>query len=174
MMGRRWLRGCAALIATLGAAARAPATGHASALFRQASFVATNAASAEPQALAATLQCPRRPGPGRVLCEAELEISEGQLVWADVLVLEAPPFARPLRTRAGSSAVVMQHERRVRIQLSLAATELGEGRLRVRGRAVRCLDGHRESPHRCAPLSAEAVALVHVGPIGTAERVGPR
>ena len=66
--------------------------------------------AAPPPELSARLECQRRPTPGRVLCEAELELSSGVLRWVDVLVVEAPAFARPLRARVGSSALFMKTE----------------------------------------------------------------
>jgi len=112
--------------------------------------------------LSARLVCPRRPTPGRVVCEAELEIQAGTIAWGDVLVLEAPPFAPPLRARVGPSALFMQSERRQRLQLALAATSAGSGLLRVRARAVVCDAAAREA---CRPAVREAEAVVDVGPI---------
>jgi hypothetical protein len=119
-------------------------------------------AAAPVDEFSARLECQRRPTPGRVLCEAELEVERGVLVWADVLVLEAPPFAPPLRARVGPSALFMKTDQRQRLQLALAATEAGSGTLRVRARAVRCPDA---SGRDCAPLTREAEATVSVGPI---------
>jgi len=117
--------------------------------------------AAEPE-LSARLVCPRRPTPGRVVCEAELEVDSGVLSWADVLVLEAPAFAPPLRSRVGPSALFMKTEHRQRLQLALAATTAGTGVLRVRARAVHCHDAQRAE---CHPTTREASARVEVGPI---------
>lgn len=119
-------------------------------------------AAAPADDFAVRLECQRRAAPGRVLCEAELEVERGVLAWADVLVLEAPPFAPPLRARVGPSALFMKTEQRQRLQLALAATEAGSGTLRVRARAVRCPDA---SGRDCAPVTREAEATVTVGPI---------
>jgi hypothetical protein len=118
--------------------------------------------AAPPPELSARLTCQRRPAPGRVLCEAELELSSGVLRWADVLVVAAPDFARPLRARVGPSALFMKTERRQRLQLALAATEVGEGSLRVRARAVACPD---TTGRDCRPQAREIEASVSVGPI---------
>lgn len=128
------------------------------------SLLGPSAGSAEPSGrdLAVRLECQRRPTPGRVLCEVELEVERGVLVWADVLVLEAPPFAPPLRARVGPSALFMKTDQRQRLQLALAATEAGSGTLAVRARAVRCPDG---SGRDCEPVTREARAVVSVGPI---------
>jgi hypothetical protein len=110
----------------------------------------------------ARLQCQRRSTPGRVLCEAELEVNSGVLRWGDVLVLDAPEFARPLRARVGPSALFMQSERRQRLQLALAATHDGTGSLKVRARGVVCPDA---SGQNCRAVSHELSASVLVGPI---------
>jgi hypothetical protein len=110
----------------------------------------------------ARLQCQRRSTPGRVLCEAELEVTSGVLRWGDVLVLEAPEFARPLRARVGQSALFMQSERRQRLQLALAATHDGTGSLKVRARGVVCPD---TSGQNCRAVSHELSAPVLIGPI---------
>jgi hypothetical protein len=127
-------------------------------------LVSPLAGASEPP-LSVTLECPRRATPGRIVCEAELEVARGQLTWGDVLVLEAPEFARPLRARVGPSAATMQRERRMRLQLALAATSAGEGRLHVRARAVYCTGQGPAGPDPCRPITGEAQALVRVGPI---------
>ena len=126
--------------------------------------VGTLAAAPLPPApeFSARLQCQRRSTPGRVLCEAELEVNSGVLRWGDVLVLDAPGFARPLRARVGPSALFMQSERRQRLQLALAATHDGSGHLQVRARGVVCPDA---SGQNCRPVSHELSAPVLVGPI---------
>src|SRR6185295_14706993 len=53
----------------------------------------TGSAAAGPPELSVRLECQRRPTPGRVLCEAEIELASGLLRWADVLVVAAPEFA---------------------------------------------------------------------------------
>ncbi|HTV18328.1 MAG TPA: hypothetical protein VMG12_06645 [Polyangiaceae bacterium] len=126
-------------------------------------FVLPVSAGAAPvDALSARLVCPPRPGPGRVVCEVELEVDTGTLTWADVLVIEAPSFAAPLRSRVGQTALFMKTEQRQRLQLALAATRAGSGRLRVRARAVACADASRRA---CQPLFREVEAPVQVGPI---------
>lgn len=121
-----------------------------------------SAVAASPSVLRAGLECQRRATPGRVLCEAEIEVEAGALVWADVLVLEAPSFAPPLRARVGPKAVFMKTGRRHRLQLALAATSDGQGVLRVRGRAVVCPD---RAGTDCRAVVREAEAVVAVGPI---------
>jgi hypothetical protein len=108
------------------------------------------------------LECQRRPAAGRVLCEVEIEVDRGVLRWADVLVVRAPDFAKPLRARVGPSGLFMKTERRQRLQLALAATELGDGQLQVRARAAVCPDA---SGLNCRALSREGTGRVSVGPI---------
>ena len=119
-------------------------------------------ALAAPPELSVRLECQRRPTPGRVLCEAELELASGLLRWADVLVVSAPEFARPLRSRVGPSALFMKTERRQRLQLALAATEPGQGTLKIRARAVFCPDA---TGRDCRALLHDTEARVAVGPI---------
>jgi hypothetical protein len=114
------------------------------------------------EGLSARLVCPPRPGPGRLVCEVELEAETGNLAWADVLVTAAPAFAAPLRARVGPHALFMKTEQRWRLQLALAATRAGTGRLHVRTRAVWCSDAERRA---CHPVVREAEASVQVGPI---------
>jgi hypothetical protein len=79
------------------------------------------------ESLSALVDCPRRATPGRIVCEVELEVARGYLAWGDVLVLEAPGFSPPLRARLGSSAVIMRHERRMRLRLALAQPQRARG-----------------------------------------------
>lgn len=132
------------------------------ALLALVALPAPAASGASVEELSAHLVCPPRPGPGRVVCEVELEVETGSLAWADVLVTEAPTFAAPLRARVGPRALFMKTAQRWRLQLALAATRAGTGRLRVRTRAVWCSDAERRA---CRPVVREAEASVQVGPI---------
>jgi hypothetical protein len=118
--------------------------------------------SAQDNVLHARIECQPRPTPGRVLCEAELEVETGVLRWADVLVLEAPAFAPPLRARVGPSALFVKTDQRQRLQLALAATEPGTGMLEIRARGVHCPDA---SGRNCRPVVREASATVSVGSV---------
>jgi hypothetical protein len=124
--------------------------------------LSSSSLAAPPDQLSARLVCPPRPSPGRVVCEVELEVETGTLAWADVLVTDAPPFAAPLRARVGPNALFMKTEQRWRLQLALAATRAGAGRLHVRARAVWCSDADGRA---CRPVVREAEAPVQVGPI---------
>jgi hypothetical protein len=143
-----------------------------------ASWVTPLGASSPGDGFSARLECQRRPTPGRVLCEAELEVDRGELVWGDVLVVQAPEFALPLRPRVGPGALFMRTAQRQRLQLALAASTEGDGRLTVRARAVVCVERPRregspgtpetapDKPERdCRAVTREVEARVSVGPI---------
>jgi hypothetical protein len=120
------------------------------------------AGSAEPE-LSIVLACRRESGPGRVLCEAEIESREGRLTWADVVVLEAPEFAKALRVRIGPLEATAKSERRLRLPLALLAVKNGKGVLVVRARAVVCkVSGSTQS---CLPKEGVARTEVEVGPV---------
>jgi hypothetical protein len=127
-----------------------------------AGLATTGSVSAQDSGLHARLECQPRATPGRVLCEAELEVQTGVLRWADVLVLHAPSFAPPLRARVGPSALFMKSDQRQRLQLALAATEPGAGTLEIRARGVHCPDA---SGRNCRPVVREASANVSVGAV---------
>lgn len=140
------------------ASSRALATG----LLLLAGLSSSGSAGAQDSVLYARIACQPRPTPGRVLCEAELEVETGVLRWADVLVLEAPAFAPPLRSRVGPSELFMKSDRRQRLRLALAATTEGAGTVTIRARAVHCPDASGRS---CLPVVREASARVSVGPV---------
>src|SRR6476646_9756403 len=60
--------------------------------------VAAPAAPPAP-ALRAEAECGAIPGPGKVLCTVRERPVGGRLPWGDVIVIEAPGFAPPLRAR---------------------------------------------------------------------------
>lgn len=120
-------------------------------------------AEAEPESKGpdARLGCRREAAPGRVVCELELEVTEGRLSWADALVTSAPSFARPLRSRvAGSESST---PRRIRIELVLAATERGSGKISVLARSVACRSNSGGAEEQCDAYSREVSAMVVVG-----------
>ncbi len=97
-------------------------------------------AQAEPASPAsARLSCRPEAGPGRVLCELEVEASRAfRLSWADGLVVRSPDFASPLRSRVGRSQVSARTPTRLRLPIALAATGAGQGELEVSARWVVC------------------------------------
>ena len=122
--------------------------------------VSASAAGAEP-ALTAELRCQHGAGPGRILCELTTRARAGQLVWSDALVLRAPPFARPLRSRF-VAPLDASGAPSASAKLALVALGVGEGRLELLARAVVC----RDAPNGrwCAPETLPVTAQVLVGP----------
>ena len=96
------------------------------------------AAGADEPGVSLAVTCRHEAAPGRVLCEAELETVRGRIAWADVVVRSAPTFAKPLRSRIAPKQASARTPVRVRFPIALVATEKGEGRLVLEGRAVRC------------------------------------
>jgi hypothetical protein len=112
--------------------------------------------------LHAEASCEALPGPGKVVCVVRERPVAGKLKWGDVIVLSAPPFAPPLRTRAAVGDATRSDAEGADFSLALAATGEGRGTLRVLGRGVVCGEGG------CRPCQAEATARVVVGPPGDA------
>lgn len=126
--------------------------------------------AAAPAPIDATLRCQPAAAPGRVGCELEVEARSGRLTWADVVVLESPSFARPLRARFVAGADDARGDRRARVPISLVATSTGRGTLRVRARAVVCA---ADDGRRCRAAAASASAEVAVGSEESAKLSGP-
>ena len=112
----------------------------------------TPRSQAEDSPLQASLTCQSTAGPGRILCELSTHATSGRLVWSDALVVHAPAFARPLRSRVvaqlGTPAVVGG----AWAKLALVASEAGEGKLEVLARGVVCRDG--PNGQWCLPVRA--------------------
>jgi hypothetical protein len=107
--------------------------------------------------LVAEAKCDPVPGPGKVHCSVRALPIMGKLRWGDVIVLSAPPFAPPLRTRIAAGDASRSDETGAEFALALAATGDGSGELRVLARAVVC------GETGCRPVRAEAKASVVVG-----------
>jgi len=101
--------------------------------------------------------CEALAGPGKVRCAVHVRPERGVWRWGDVIVVAAPPFAPPLRTRAGLAELVRKDESEVEFALALAAVADGSGTLRIKARAVVCGESG------CRPVFAEADARVTVG-----------
>jgi hypothetical protein len=110
-----------------------------------------------PPSIAVEASCEPVAGPGKVRCAVHVRPREGVWRWGDVIVVAAPAFARPLRTRAGVSEIVRKTEAEMEFALALGATADGSGVLRVKARAVVC------GENGCRPVEAEAEARVVVG-----------
>ena len=130
------------------------------ALLAGISFVAWRAKGSvakDVPALHAEATCDALPGPGKVQCVVKERPVAGKLRWGDVIVLSAPAFAPPLRTRAAAGDATRSDTEGADFSLALAATGEGRGTLRILGRAVVCGEGG------CRPCQAEATAQVVVG-----------
>ena len=103
------------------------------------------------------VSCDPLPGPGKVQCVVRVRPVGGALRWSDAIVLSAPPFAPPLRTRLAVGDAKRNDAEGADFSLALAATADGVGELKVRGRGAVCGDGG------CRPVQAEGVARVAVG-----------
>ena len=115
-------------------------------------------------ALGGSFSCPQRETAGRVVCEVNLSLRAGEssLVWVDALVLKAPPFLRPLRSRV-TVPVSRGGGDALNLPVAFVAQELGRAEVTVRVRAVACrrLD---PAPSGCRPLQADFSTAIRVGP----------
>ena len=129
-----------------------------------AAFVATIAVAgvsvAQDPTTEVTASSEHRATKGRVLCDVEIEAHGGRIAWADVLVVAAPKFAPPLRSRVGMSDARSRSDERVRIPVAFVATEQAKGTVTLRGRAVVCA----AAPVKCIPASGEVTTDLVVGP----------
>ncbi|HMJ53540.1 MAG TPA: hypothetical protein VK540_15745 [Polyangiaceae bacterium] len=114
--------------------------------------------------LVVEIKCDPLPGPGKVQCLVGVRPGGGALRWSDAIVLSAPPFALPLRTRVAVGDAKRNDTEGADLSLALAATADGVGELKVLARAVVCGEGG------CRPVKAEGVARVAVGASGSATR----
>jgi len=109
----------------------------------------------------ASLSCQRAAGPGRILCELTTRAVRGKLVWSDALVVRAPSFARPLRSRfvaqLGSAAAAGG----AWAKLALVASEAGAGKLELLARGVICENG--PAGEACNPVQAPVIVELRVG-----------
>jgi hypothetical protein len=109
----------------------------------------------------ASLSCQPAAGPGRILCELTTRAVEGKLVWSDALVVRAPAFARPLRSRFVARLGEAEGSGGAWAKLALVASEAGEGKLELLARGVICHDG--PAGEGCAPVQAPVTVEIHVG-----------
>jgi hypothetical protein len=101
--------------------------------------------------------CDVAAGPGKIHCIVRERPRGGKWTWGDVIVVSAPVFAPPLRTRVAAGDASRNDAEGADFGLALAATGDGSGELRVLARAVVCGDSG------CRPVRAEASAKVVVG-----------
>jgi hypothetical protein len=103
------------------------------------------------EAAQVTLQCAPRVGKGRILCDADLTVESGRLSWADIVIIQAPSFAPPLRDRVGMRAASERSANHLRLPFALIAQEPGQGQVTIKARGVWC------KPSAGAPESCSAV-----------------
>ena len=101
--------------------------------------------------------CEPVPGPGKVQCVVQVRPLGGTLRWADAIVVAAPVFAPPLRTRVAAGDAKRNDAEGADFSLALAATADGTGDLRILARGTVCGSGG------CRPTQAEGSARVRVG-----------
>jgi hypothetical protein len=121
---------------------------------------AVGVSAAEPM-LTAQLTCQRAAGPGRLLCELNTRARSGKLVWSDALVVRAPDFARPLRSRFVAQ-LDSSGAQGASAKLALVAGAAGQGKLELLARGVVCNEG--ANGEWCAPEVLPVSALIEVGP----------
>jgi hypothetical protein len=133
-----------------------------SALSVLAAVSALGAAGPDPAPrLDVAASCERKAAKGRVLCDVEFEVAEGRIAWADVVVVQAPPFAKPLRSRVGVLDARSRTDKRIHIPVAFIATDQGHGTVAFRGRAVVCAaTAVREA---CSPVEHDVAVELKVG-----------
>ena len=117
---------------------------------------------ADEPSLRANLSCPPASGPGRIVCELTARATRGQLVWSDALVVRAPAFARPLRSRLVAQLVSSGANGGAWAKLALVASDTGEGKLELLARGVICHDG--SAGETCAAVQAPVTVELRVAP----------
>jgi hypothetical protein len=116
---------------------------------------------ADANALQAHLSCQSAAGPGRVLCELTTKPSSGKLVWSDALVVRAPGFARPLRSRFVAQLGAGAEPAAAWAKLALVASGPGRGQLELLARGVICPDPGAREP--CKAVVLPVSTWVEVG-----------
>ena len=112
------------------------------------------AAPAPALALGAGLDCREELGTGRLLCTVEISPPFGySIAWSDALVVEAPPAARPLRSRVPGAG---DPPRSIVLGFVLASGEGGS--IEIVARAAVCPAPPRAGA--CRPLSIRLAAPV--------------
>ncbi|HEX4478156.1 MAG TPA: hypothetical protein VH142_23890 [Polyangiaceae bacterium] len=124
-------------------------------------FAAAAGAGADEPQVDVSASCEHRATKGRVLCDVEIESARARIAWADVLVVSAPGFAPPLRSRVGIADARSRTDHRVRIPVAFVATEQARGTVTLRGRAVVC---ETTGASTCVPVVRTTSVELAVGP----------
>ena len=125
-------------------------------------FAFASRADAADSPFHASLTCQPSAGPGRIVCELTARATEGTLVWSDALVVRAPAFARPLRSRFVAQVGSPAASGGAWAKLALVASEAGEGKLDLLARGVICRDG--PAGEWCGPVQAPVSVELRVSP----------
>jgi hypothetical protein len=112
----------------------------------------------------ASLSCQPAVGPGRIVCELTTRATAGKLVWSDALVVRAPAFARPLRSRFVAHLRSSAAAGGAWAKLALVASEGGEGKLELLARGVICYEG--AAGEWCRAVRAPVTVDLHVPVLG--------
>jgi hypothetical protein len=131
-------------------------------LFVALACTATNADAARGQEDAgmprAEMRCERVDGPGRVRCEVEARVAQGEsIAGGDVVIVRTPSFVTALRGRIGPHDATTRETDIWRWAFALAARERGSGEVEARVRLIVCHAG------ACLPRQAPMTARVVVG-----------
>lgn len=122
-----------------------------------------SASAASTPVLEARLECEPSSAPGRVVCALTTRALRGKLVWSDALIVVAPSFARPLRSRVASRLTAEAGQPGTAIaKLALVASEPGRGSIELLARAVVC--GADRASEVCSPELERVSAVVEVAP----------
>jgi len=114
--------------------------------------------------LTASMQCDRAAEPGRVKCSIEAHTTGARsIAWADVAIVEVPDFAAALKGRIGPGDATFRDAAAQKWAFGLVARKAGEGEARARVRAVVCETGSDAGAPKCAPVTIDVGAIVHVG-----------
>lgn len=116
----------------------------------------TASSRADDAPLTASMQCDRAVEPGRVRCTVEAR-STATLQWADVVLIEMPPFAEALKGRLAPADSIARDATSERWAFGLIAKKTGDGEVKAKVRAVLC------KGDRCSPVEIAVSTSVHVG-----------
>lgn len=120
------------------------------------------AGAADVPRLDVAASCEHKTTRGRVVCDVEFEVTDGRIAWADVIVVQAAPFASPLRSRVGTLDARSRTDKRIHIPVAFIAKDQGRGTVVFRGRAVVCAKAaDREA---CVPATHDVSVELKVGP----------
>ncbi len=121
----------------------------------------TSRLRADDSPLQASLSCQSAARPGRILCELTAHATRGKLVWSDALVVRAPAFARPLRSRVVAQLGTSAAPGGAWAKLALVASQAGSGKLELLARGVICHDD--AAGEWCDPVLAPITVELRVG-----------